>query len=648
MIRTAERVWAVLLPGNRHRCGVFCCLMLLALSDASPAATALLRSTDDLILLLRVNDLERTSEKVRTLLAEIHRTTPPADPVRNLVGSFLRNKSLSELAPGAFLEVAVFHLKDPKESSCAAAFRITDATAYQKHLQSQSKIIQESVSDDVIQFRDDTRGTPVSLYLTSTVTGFGIFGTGRRAVLRARDLYEESGPGGLSHGTENDILVWINMLRLLRAHEQTITSGLAQLREDIMQDSLGSTKQGHALALALDTGFGRLQALAAQTHRLDAGIAIDNEAVFLQARVRPRSEGLLRICLTDGLRQASSLQLGSVLPPACAYRENTLIWSSLWDAVWEAGETVARAGMGGMVDEETQGLIGKLHDSLKQAGPREVATGILPPPPGGVTRAPVRIKVVRWKQPSEATVVLDDFRALLRAESIREFLSRYDISFDIIRSREKVSIGNTPVERLSLDLRMRQTTEEKKPNTPSRSSRRDYLIAHRGPDTVIVTSRDLNQKGGRPAHLAADRACRQALQEVIAGLDGTGDKPAKTWYQEMIGKNHGGETVVASAAFELSQLLLLALDTAEDWNIPQSRAGHELRSSRYATGFRDAVSESNGLVKAVLFLQEASRSARMESSVEATEFATLRVRIPRGALTSVARSCLGITGSSDQ
>jgi hypothetical protein len=455
---------------------------VLALASFRVASAEDAPELRDVVAVLRVSNIINLNDKVEQILKELNPHTALRDPVKNLVGAMLRNKTLAELPDKAFLEVLQFSPRVIKDAGLVLAFPVTDGEQYRSVLTSEAAIRTKGVSDDISTLKEELPGETRTLYFAVTQNQVAIFGESFEAVKRSRDIYQSARRGILRQGKQ-DVRIRIDLRQLTSLNENKIRDELDRLREDIAKDFLGdSFKLEKPFNLALRQGLTVLSGLAMQLATLETDISLNADSLEIQLDLTPVTGQSLAFTLGNARKGIPTL--GASLPRESVAFLTSFVWPEYWAELVQGAGGIASVAFGSAISHDVQEDMQALLEMFRQADPQEMACSVIPPT--DQYPLPVRVKLLRWANAYKLDVALKRVGDVLRAEPLSEMLEQNGLKLYFDKKMQAARHGNISIDHYRLGLQ--PLGENTGGNDEFLSaSPRDYLVARTGQTLAIVT-----------------------------------------------------------------------------------------------------------------------------------------------------------------
>ncbi len=583
------------------------------------------RTHADLVAILRVRDLFGVNLKAEGMLRKINPHTVVQNPVRFLAATFLHNNRLDALRQDAFFEVLFFDPAVIKGNPFVAAFPVSDGGEYLKTLSLQTRIREEGTQNNITTLREVGAGVSLSMYFGVTTSHIAVFGFDFDAVRRARDMYDQAHPRGMLWRRSQDVVMRINLSRLLGAYAGELKTALQQFRQDIIEDVIGEgTGPNHPLGRAIDRVFTGAQDLLGQASRLDLSLMIQRNHLDCNLAIKPAAGTLPAELLR--LASAGKPELAPMLPSGCVSFQDTRLWPELWLALVRAGSTVIASGFGNVIN---QGLRTELDDILaivRKADPREVADALVPINGRSQQLGPVRVKLIRWRHPEFLPVMLERFARAGREDSfLQEFLmqNRVDCKFEYDPELTRLQGVRVRAIRFFLDFGGKTTP------VGFIGQQREYLVADTGEIMVVVTSPHMRESGREKA---AQRIRLHVLGKVLDGIWKHRENTALSRVFPLLPSSWQTRSMLSVAGCSPLKYLQEAAS-----NYARMRAAVSLRGSKRARQFAREFSAFKSRGELALMLLTAR-----------SDHAIIDMQVPLSCLQELARACLGISGTVDE
>lgn len=616
-------------------------LVLIAWTGSVPAVYGVespFTQDPELTTLIRIQSLNGLREEFRRLLVEIYPDTTVTDPVGNIIGEYLVNPDLRNLSPETYFEIASFNPNTAQTGTTAAAFIVSDPARYRRALASQTNVRQEEVSDDITTYRREiSAGRSTTFYLTVTPGNVAIFGHGREAVRRARELYLASGARGLLQNSTSDVTAGLHVNRLVAIQDEHISRSLERLRTDLLQDLAPGSPPEHPLGLFLGEVMRQMHSQLRQIERIQIDFDMQQDALSLGATIVPTAESGFDTVLAAARPRNSKLDLVQALDSKAVYWNANLLWPELNSESLASIGTIAAAAAGGLLDRDTRTRALSIQDTLMRAGPNCFTSALLGATDNGSINDVYRVQLIRWDKPALVVPLLDRINAFVHSAPLRELLSQHGANLSWSRQTNIAQVGQLPVGALHISAQHRASS----PSPGDRASgetyvyHRSFIYGIQGDVTVFVTSSTLSRKGAEitlddPGFKQALRILHDTLQRIATptatpnGESAPPDEPRTTQKDEpLLG-------LVSLNPTEWMRLALFATGRSRLADAQEQQGRSMLRA---ATEFAEYSTDAPPLTIRMLAPDGDLR---------------LALQFPRKTLVIVARACLGLGAGEEK
>lgn len=456
-----------------------------AASKGDNSSISFLYQQPSMLMALRVNRIQELGHEAGRLLESISGRTLAESPADTLIGSILRNPSLEGLQKKAFLEAVWFAARGTEGPSCVYAFPVADVAAYVHYLVSRDGVRSQNANGIITM--QESGSAEGDLFLTTAQERLILYGTNRRAVELARELYRVRA-SGMFENEHADICFHLHCKRLAAIYAQEIEQGYHLLAQNVCDDltasgfferSVISRMITRAIASWRD-GLDHVRLVVLRASLDSKGVRCDGVVEWDQGDVSTLLSGVdtNHSTLARSIPEDAVSAECSFLP----YKAVGLLLESLFN--------VLTAGLDSASGQDVRNILDGVSGKLLALEPLESIHAVLP-----ITDAGEASALVAWRlgHPEALDAAVDAVvRLAEKTNSVRQILEQRSILLNI--EQKPIVVGRIPARALIVTVKQAVADDPIFGKTESVIFHREYLLAQNGPVLFMTTGHDAHAR----------------------------------------------------------------------------------------------------------------------------------------------------------